>query len=211
MHLLDNKVFSTTIYEIDLLIEEKEALAIEDQETVDLIRTKLPAVYRDFTDVFSKAGLDLLPPHRPYDHKIHLESDVLLGYSPLYNQSIDELYTTKQYLVNNLGKGFIVPSQAPYASLILFIKKPSDRLCFYIDFCKLNALTRKDRYPLPLINETLARISQAKIFTKLDIRQAFHRIRMDPLAEDLTTFCTRYSAYKCKVLLFGLTNGLATY
>ena len=95
MYLLDNKVFSIIIYEIDLLIEEKEALAIEDQEIVDLIYTKLSAAYRDFTDVFSKAGLDLLLPHYLYNYKIHLESNVLLGYSPLYNQSIDELYITK--------------------------------------------------------------------------------------------------------------------
>jgi hypothetical protein len=118
---------------------------------------------------------------------------------------------TKQYLVNNLRKGFIIPSQAPYASLILFIKKPSGGLRFYINFRKLNALTYKDRYPLPLINETLAKISQAKIFTKLNIRQAFYRIQIDPLVEDLTTFYTRYSVYKCKVLSFGLTNGPATY
>jgi hypothetical protein len=147
------------MYKINLLIKEKEALAIEDQEIVDLIYTKLPVVYRDFTDVFSKAGLDLLPPHRLYDHKIHLESNIPLGYSPLYNQSIDKLCTTKQYLVDNLGKGFIILSQALYASPILFVKKPSRGLRFYINFWKLNTLTRKDRYPLPLINETLARIS----------------------------------------------------
>jgi hypothetical protein len=63
-----------------------------------------------------------------------------------------------------------------------------------------NDLTRKDRYPLPLIGETLARLAKAKIYTKLDIRQAFHCIRMDSSSEDLTTFCTRYGAYKCKVL-----------
>ncbi|KAK6582321.1 hypothetical protein PZA11_004729 [Diplocarpon coronariae] len=75
----------------------------------------------------------------------------------------------------------------------------------------LNNLTRKDRYPLPLIDETLARLAGAQIFTKLDIRQAFHRIRMDPESEELTTFRTRYGAYKCKVLPFGLTNSPATY
>jgi hypothetical protein len=52
---------------------------------VDLIRIKLLAAYRDFIDVFSKAGLDILPLHRLYNYKIHLESDILLGYSPLYN------------------------------------------------------------------------------------------------------------------------------
>jgi hypothetical protein len=94
---------------------------------------------------------------------------------------------------------------------VLFVKKPSGGLRFYIDYRKLNALTRKDRYPLPLIDETLARISGAKIFTKLDIRQAFYRIRIYPDSEDLTTFCTRYRAYKYKVLPFGLINGPATY
>jgi hypothetical protein len=95
IHLLDNEVFFTTMYKINLLIKEREALATKDQKTVDLIRTKLPAAYRDFIDVFSKADLDILPLYRPYDYKIYLESDVLLGYSPLYNQSIDELCTTK--------------------------------------------------------------------------------------------------------------------
>jgi hypothetical protein len=73
------------MYKINLLIKEKEALAIEDQEIIDLIRIKLPAAYQDFMDVFSKAGLDLLSPHRLYNYKIYLESDILLGYSPLYN------------------------------------------------------------------------------------------------------------------------------
>jgi hypothetical protein len=95
IHLLDNEVFSTTIYKINLLIKEKKALAIKDQEIVDLIYIKLPAAYRDFIDVFSKAGLDILPLYRPYNYKIYLESNVLLGYSPLYNQSIDELCTIK--------------------------------------------------------------------------------------------------------------------
>ena len=82
---------------------------------------------------------------------------------------------------------------------------------FCVDYRKLNAVTRKDRYPLPLLDETLARMSQAKIFTKLDIRQAFYRIRVHPDSEDLTTFRTRYGTYKYKVLPFGLTNGPATW
>ena len=104
-----------------------------------------------------------------------------------------------------------MPSQAPFVSPVLFVKKLNGGLRFCIDFRKINNLTRKDRYPLPLINETLARLSKAKIYTKLDIRQAFHRIRINPKSEELTTFRTRYGAYKCKVLPFGLTNKPATY
>jgi hypothetical protein len=62
---------------------------------------------------------------------------------------------------------------------VLFVKKPDRSLRFCIDFWKLNQLTYKDCYFLPLINETLAWISWAKIFIKLDIRQAFHCIRID--------------------------------
>ena len=113
--------------------------------------------------------------------------------------------------MDNLVKGFIEPSQAPFASPILFTKKPNGGLRFCIDYRKLNNITRKDRYPLPLLDKTLARINRAKIFTKLDIRQAFYQIRMDPGSVDLTTFRTRYGSYKCKVLPFGLTNGPTTY
>ena len=110
-----------------------------------------------------------------------------------------------------MDKGFIVPSNSPFASPVLFVAKPNGSLRFCIDFRKLNSITKKDQHPLPLIDETLARLSKAKLFTKLDIRQAFHRIRMDPASEELTTFRTRYGTYKCKVLPFGLTNGPATY
>ena len=84
--------------------------------------------------------------------------------------SAAELQAVKEYLLDNLSKGFIAPSQAPYASPVLFVKKPNGSLRFCIDYRKLNVLTRKDRYLLPLIDETLARISRVKIFTKLDIR-----------------------------------------
>ena len=122
-----------------------------------------------------------------------------------------ELKAVKQYITDNLDKGFIKPSQAPFAALILFVRKANGSLRLYIDFYALNALTQKDRYPLLLIDKTLARITKATIFIKLDIRQAFYCIRIDPASKEYTTFRTRYGAYKCKVLPFGLINGPATY
>ena len=175
---------------------------------------RLPALYQEYRDVASKAESNKLPPHRSYDHQIELEKGAStsdLKFHPLYRMSAEELEVVKKYLVENLDKGFIEPSQAPFAAPVLFVKKADGSLRFCIDFRKLNLLTKKDRYPLPLIDETLARIGRAKLFTKLDIRQAFHRIRMHPDSEELTTFRTRFGAYKCKVLPFGLTNGPATY
>jgi transposase InsO family protein len=204
-----NTPFATSLYELDRILESRELS--DDETTIEEIRAKLPAYYQLYEDVFSKAASNVLPPHRSYDHQIQLEAENTLGYSPLWHQSTNELKAIKQYLLDNLDKGFIEASQAPYASPTLFVKKPDGSLRFCVDFRKLNLLSRKDRYPLPLIDETLARISQAKVFTKLDIRQAFHRIRVHPDSEELTTFRTRYGAYKYKVLPFGLTNGPATY
>ena len=102
-----------------------------------------------------------MPPPRSYNHYIELESQEGakgLGYSPLYHQSLAKLEEVKRYLVKNLAKGFIEPSQAPFTLPILFVKKANGSLRFCIDFRKLNNLTKKDRYLLPLINETLARL-----------------------------------------------------
>ena len=213
MRRADNEAFTTSLYEIDRILEDREVEETDTEEAdwEEAVKKVLPEEYWSYIKVFSKKASDTLPPHRPYDHKVELEADNNLGYSPLYKMTTEELETVKQYLIENLDKGFIETSQAPYAAPVLFVKKPNGSLRFCIDFRKLNQITRKDRYPLPLIDETLARISKAKIFTKLDIRQAFHRIRMDPKSEEYTTFRTRYGAYKCKVLPFGLTNGPATY
>lgn len=75
----------------------------------------------------------------------------------------------------------------------------------------MSEMTKQDKYPLHLIEETLAQISKPNIFTKLDIRQAFHRIRLDPEAKDMSTFRTRYCSYKYNILPFGFTNGPATF
>ena len=80
-----------------------------------------------------------------------------------------------------------------------------------MDYRRLNAITRKDRYPLPLVDELMERLAGTKIYTRLDIRQGFHRIRMDPKSSELTTFRTRYGTYKYNVLPFGLTNGPAAF
>ena len=94
---------------------------------------------------------------------------------------------------------------------ILFVKKPGGGIRFCVDYKRLNAITKKDRYPIPLIEETLAQLEDAKYFTKIDIRQAFYRIRMSEDSEELTTFLTRFGAFKYLVMPFGLCNGPASW
>src|SRR6266487_4463576 len=204
---LDTELYTVSLYEINRILESHD----EPEPPTEEVTAKVPAAYQDFYDVFSKAASNVLPPHREYDHQIQLEQAHDLKYSPLYKMTQEELLVVKEYLLDNLDKGFIEPSQAPFTAPVLFVRKPDRSLQFYINYYKLNALTCKDRYSLPLINKTLVRISRAKVFTKLDICQAFYYICMAPDSKELTTFRTCYRAYKCKVLLFGLTNRPITY
>lgn len=74
----------------------------------------------------------------------------------------------------------------------------------------MNAITKKNRYPLPLINETLRQLQYAKIFTRLDLRGALNLIRIREGNEHLTAFRIRYGLYEHTVMPFGLTNALVT-
>ena len=88
--------------------------------------------------MFFKSKSDKLLLYQLYNHKIELKGDNTLKYSLLYKITTAELKTVKEYLIDNLDKGFIKASQALYAAPVLFVKKPDRSLRFCIDFQKLN-------------------------------------------------------------------------
>lgn len=207
-------IYSTSLSEIDQILAYRCSTVVNSLEMEEDLESRVPKEYHNFLDVFSRHKADELPPHREYDHKIEFEpgkGPKDLGFSPLWHQTTEELRVLKQYLDDNLAKGFIQPSKEAFASPILFVKKANGKLRFCIDFRKLNALTKKDRYPLPLIDETFDRMAGMVKITKLDIISAFNRIRMHPESLQLTSFRTRYGQYESTVLPFGLCNGPATY
>ena len=85
-----------------------------------------------------------------------------------------ELNTVKWYLDFYLAKRFIQTSLISYSLPIFFVKKPERRIQFYVDYRKLNTITKKDYYLIPLIEEILAQLKGAKYFIKIDIHQAFY-------------------------------------
>ena len=88
-------------------------------------------------------------------------------------------------------------------------KDGSLRLC--VDYRGLNHTTVNNRYPLPLIQETLDRVGKAKIYTKLDLRGAYNLLRIKSGEEWKTAFGTRYGHFEFSVMPFGLTNAPATF
>ena len=173
-----------------------------------------PAVlkpYRDLEGIFSKEKANELPVSSSYDHKIELEGDCQPPYGPIYPLSIPELHVLREYLHDNLAKGFIRHSTSSAGTPILFVKKKDGSLWLCVDYRGLNLLTKKNWYPLPLIGEALNRLSGTKIYTKLDIRAAYNWVWMKEGDEWKTTFWTWYRHYEYCVMPFGLANALATF
>ena len=94
----------------------------------------------------------------------------------------------KAYIKAYLANGFIRPSQSPTAALVMFMKRPDGKLRLFVDYRGQNAVTVKNRFPLPLIPEMLDRLHHAKVFTKLDLRNAYRQMRVRAGDEWKTAF-----------------------
>ena len=171
----------------------------------------IPSEYHDYADVFSKAKASELPPHRDYNLKINLEEGTSPPLGTLYSLSLVELSTLRTFIDDNLNTGFIRPTASSHAAPVLFIKKKDGSLCLCVDFRGLNKITKKDRYPLPLISDLLDSPSRAKIYSKINLRHAYHLVRIAPGNEWKTAFRMRYGSYEWLVMPFGLTNTPAAF
>ena len=170
----------------------------------------LPEEYCKYADMFSVENAGLLLAHKVSDHAIDLDGKDP-PYGPLYNLSNTELGVLQTYLDNVLAKGWIRHSISPAGAPILFVPKKDGGLRLYVDYRGLNQVTIKNRHPLPLISETLDRLSGAKLFTKLDLKDAYHHIRIKEGDEWKTAFRTQYGHFEYMVMPFGLANAPATF
>ena len=170
----------------------------------------IPSEYHDFLDVFSKEASIRLPEHRPYDLKIEIEGDKI-PFGPIYSLSETETIALRDYIQENLAKGHIRSSSSPGGAPVLFVKKADGTLRLCVDYRGLNKITRKDRYPLPLISGSLDRLRDAKIYTKLDLRVGYSNVRIAAGDEWKTAFRTRYGTFEYLIVPFGLTNAPSAF
>ncbi|APA15655.1 hypothetical protein sscle_15g104250 [Sclerotinia sclerotiorum 1980 UF-70] len=189
--------------------KQKKLLKTTPVEKQD--ETPIPVQYQKYKKLFEeRKGHEALPEHKPWDHEIVLEEGKMPPFGPIYPISASDLRTLRNYIGDALEKGWIRESTSQTASPVLFVPKKDStrRLC--VDYHKLNDITIKDRYLLPLATELRDRLGKAKIFSKFDLRNGFHLIRMKEGEEWKTAFRTRYGLYEYQVMPFGLTNAPAT-
>ena len=173
---------------------------------------KVFAEYSDFADIFSPDLASELPEHTGINnHVIELVEGQQLPYGPIYSLGLVELKTLKAYIETNLANGFIRPSKSSTGAPILFDRKSNGSFQLCVDYQGLNNLTIKNRYPLPLIRESLDRLERVKQFTQLDLTSAYHQIRIRKENEWKTAFRTQYGHFEYQVMPFGLTNAPASF
>src|SRR5260370_14231230 len=170
-----------------------------------------PPEYQEFADVFSGEKANTLPPHRPYDLQITTEGDAKPFYGPIYSLSPLELTALREFLDENTRNGFIQPSRSPWGSLVLFVKKKDGSLQLCVDYRALNKVTQKDRYPLPLISDLLDSPGPTRIYTKIDLKHAYHLVRITDGDESKMAFRTCYGSFEWMVMQFGLSNAPAAF
>ena len=191
--------------DIEKFMKSKPTLTRED------ISRRLPKEHRHQIEAFLPKNAEELPPHRPWDHKI----EIMPGKQPPYYKnrplSPAELRCVKKWIDEMLDKGFIRESTSPAAAPLLLAAKPGGGVRICHDYRGLNNVTIKNRYPLPLIRETLDSLCGAKFYTKLDVIAAFNRVRIAEGHEWLTAFITRFGLFEMLVTPFGLCNAPATF
>jgi hypothetical protein len=117
-----------------------------------------------------------------------------------------ELAELKNQLQELLDKGYIRPSSSPWGSLAIFVKKKDASLRMCVDYRPLNAVTIKNKYPLPRIDVLFDQLTGAKVFSKIDLRSGYHQIKIRSNDIPKAAFSTRYGLYELLVMSFGLTN-----
>ena len=153
--------------------------------------SEVPAKYHDFADVFNKSNTYTLAPHQPYNLKIEILEGTALPVTPMYPLSQLKLQALRNFIEEHLRSRFIHSihsTSSPLGAPVLFAKKKDGGLCLCIDFRGLYKIPKKDRYLLPFISDLLTTTGKACVYTMLDIRHAYHMIRIAEGDEWKTAF-----------------------
>ena len=163
-------------------------------------KEQLFALCIEYIDLFA-TGSDDFGRTTALRHKINTENSAPIRQQarriPPFHK--DEV---KKLLDDMLRKEIVTPSQSPWASPVVLVRKKDGSTRFCVDYRKVNAVTRKDAYPLPRIDTTLDTLAGSKSFSTLDLLSGYWQVEVDPTDQEKTAFCTPNGLFEVKVDAF---------
>jgi len=161
-------------------------------------------------DAFAPVATAPPPPTLGVSHAIHL-TDTAPVKTPPYKQSPAKNEYIRKNVELLLKNKLIVPSNSPWSSAVVIVPKADGSLRMCIDYRKVNSKTKKDAYPMPLIEDCLHMCKGAKFLSIIDVQDAYHHVLMDPGSKQITAFATADGLFEWQVMPFGLCNAPATF
>nr|GEV63184.1 Ty3/gypsy retrotransposon protein [Tanacetum cinerariifolium]GEV63232.1 Ty3/gypsy retrotransposon protein [Tanacetum cinerariifolium] len=174
----------------------------------DSVPHDLANILHGFASVFSvPTGL---PSSRTQDHSIVLQEGVNAVKVCPYRYLVSQKAQIETMVADMLAHGLIQPSSSPFSAPVLLVRK-KDTWRFCTDYHALNAVTIKDSFSMPTVDELLDELHGSQFFSKLDLRSGYHQILLKPVDRYKTTFRTHHRLYEWLVMPFSLTNAPATF
>jgi hypothetical protein len=202
---LDSPVYGKVIVHLPAISHIKASLHHVSELKLEDIH-----VVWEFPEVFPN-DLAGMPPKRVIEFKIELQPGTTPIAKAPYKMSPVELKELKIQQQGLLDKGYIRPSTSPWGCSALFVEKKDKELRLCVDYHQLNAVTIKNKYPLPRIDILFDQLAGAQLFSKIDLCSGYHQIKIR--ADDIpkTTFTSRYGLFEYLIMSSGLMNALAHF
>jgi hypothetical protein len=197
---MDSPMYGKVILHLHAISHIKASL----HHMVELKLEDIHVVWQ-FLNVFPDDLLGM-PPERAIEFRIELQPGTAPIAKSLYRMSLVEMKELKVQLQGLLSKGYIHPSTSPWGCPALFVEKKDKELRLCVDYRSLNTVTIKNKYSLPRIDILFDQLAGAQVFSKIDLRSSYHKIKI--CAENIPkmTFTTRYGLFEYLVMSFRLMN-----
>ena len=172
---------------------------------------EIPPEFRKYMKVFSDKEAQWLLKHQPWDHKIDLISGQTIKKTSVYRLTPPKKVALHEYITDGLKQGTLRRSEAADACSFFFIDKKDRKLWPVQDYRPLNAVTKKNTAPIPLIPKLVDKLLGAHFFTKLNVQWGYNNIRIHKGDEYKMAFKIPLGLFESLVIMFGLCNALATF